>query len=57
MKVTFSLDDELVRKVREIAVEHHTTLTGMVRDYLEKLASEEAASGQKERASLERSFE
>ena len=37
MNLTLSLDDELVKKARKIAVERDTTLTGMVRGYLEKL--------------------
>ena len=59
MNVTLSLDDELVKEVRKIATERDTTLTGIVRDHLEKLAAEHAASGRKrrERAALERSFE
>ena len=59
VKVTLTLDDDLVKKVRKIAAERETTLTGMVRDYLEKTAAVEAASGRKrrERAALERSFE
>jgi hypothetical protein len=35
--------------VRKIAVERDTTLTGMVRDYLEQLAAEDAASGRRRR--------
>jgi len=59
MNLTLSLDDELVKKARKIAVERDTTLTGMVRDYLEKLAAEDAASGRRrrQRAVLESSFE
>ncbi len=59
MNVTLSLDKELVKKVRKIAVERDTTLTGMVRDYLEKLAVEHTASGRmrREREALECSFE
>jgi hypothetical protein len=34
MNVTLSLDDRLVKEVRKIAVEQDTTLTGLVRDYL-----------------------
>jgi Family of unknown function (DUF6364) len=34
MNITLSLDDELVKKVRKIAVDRETTLTGLVRDYL-----------------------
>jgi hypothetical protein len=58
VNITLSLDDKLVKEVRKIAVERDTTLTGLVRDYLEKLASENAASGRKrrEREALERSF-
>jgi hypothetical protein len=59
MNVTLSLDDELVRKVRKIAVERDTSLTGMVRDYLQTIAAEDSGSGRKrrEREALERSFE
>ena len=58
MNLTLSLEDELIKKVRKIAVERDTTLTGMVRDYLEKLAAENAASGRRrrEREALELSF-
>jgi len=59
MNVTLTLEDDLVRKVRKIAAERDTTLTGMVREYLEKTAAAEAASGRKRRelAALQRSFE
>ena len=59
MNVTLSLDDELVRKVRKIAVDRDSTLTGLVREYLQQLALEDAASGRKrrEREALNRSFE
>lgn len=58
MNVTLSLDDELVKTARKIAVERDTTLTGMIRDYLEQVAAE-AESGRKrrERRAAERSFE
>jgi hypothetical protein len=58
MKITLSLDDDLVKKVRKIAVERVTTLTGMVRDYLQGLAIEAASSGRRrrEREALEQSF-
>jgi hypothetical protein len=58
VNITLSLDDELVRKVRKIAVDRDSTLTGMVREYLEKLAAEDAASARRRRQidALERSF-
>lgn len=59
MNVTLSLNDKLVKEVRKIAVERETTLTGLVREYLEKLAAESAQSGRRrrEREALERSFQ
>jgi hypothetical protein len=58
MNITLSLDDKVVKAVRKIAVERDTTLTGLVREYLEKLAADNATSGRKrrEREALEKSF-
>lgn len=58
MNVTLSLDDKLVKKVRKIAVDRDTTLTRMIREYLERVVAEDSASGRKrrERETLERSF-
>jgi hypothetical protein len=58
MNITLSLDDRLVKDIKKLAVDRDTTLTGLVRDYLEKLAAENATSGRKrrEREALERSF-
>jgi hypothetical protein len=58
MNVTLSLDENLIKKVRKIAVDRDTTLAGIVRDRLESLVTEDAAGGRKrrEREALERSF-
>lgn len=58
MNVTLSLDDKLVKDIKKLAVDRDTTLTGLVREYLEKLAAENATSGRKRREmeALERSF-
>lgn len=58
MNITLSLDEKLVKDLRKIAVDRDTTLTGLVREYLEQLAAENAVSGRKrrEREALERSF-
>lgn len=58
MNVTLSLDDKLVKEVRKVAVERDTTLTGLVRDYLQQLAAENAVSGRRrrEREALKQSF-
>jgi hypothetical protein len=36
--ITLSLDEEMVRKVRKIALEKDTTLTALVRDFLTSVA-------------------
>ena len=58
MNITLSIDDGLVKEVRKIAVERDTTLTGLVRSYLQELADEHAKTGRKRREleALERSF-
>lgn len=39
MNITLSIDEAIVKKVRKIAFDKDTTLTAMVREYLETLAS------------------
>jgi hypothetical protein len=58
MNITLSLPEDLVKRVRKIAVDRDTTLTGLVREYLNELARQEAAAGRKrrEREAVERSF-
>ena len=59
MNITLSLDEDLIKEVRKIAVDRDTTLTGLVRQYLMELAAENSRSGRKRRDldALERSFE
>ena len=59
MNITLSLPEDLVKRVRKIAVDRDTTLTGLVREYLAELSRQEAAAGRtrRERQALERSFE
>jgi hypothetical protein len=58
MNITLSLDDKIVKELRKVAIDRDTTLTGLVREYLEKLAAENGTSGRKRREieALERSF-
>jgi Family of unknown function (DUF6364) len=58
MNVTLTLDDKLVKEVRKIAIDRDTTLTGLVREYLQQLAAESANSDKKRREleALEESF-
>ncbi len=61
MNVTLSLEDELVKTVRKIAVDRDTTMTAMIRDYLKQIvASADAKEAERKRQqldALERSFE
>jgi metal-responsive CopG/Arc/MetJ family transcriptional regulator len=59
MNITLTLDDKLVKEVRKIAADRDTTLTALVRAYLEQMAEENAKTGRKRREleALERSFE
>ena len=49
MNITLSLDDKLVKEVRKIAVERDTTLTGLVRAYLQQVAAEHGDSDRRRR--------
>jgi hypothetical protein len=53
-----SLDDKLVQKLRKIAAEQHTTLSGLIRDCLMRVAAEGSDSLRTRRGheALERSF-
>ena len=58
MNITLSLDEKLVKEVRKIAVDRDTTLTGLVREYLQKLAAENTKRDRQKRQleALERTF-
>jgi len=51
MNITLSLDENLVKEVRKIAVERDTTLTGMVRTYLQEVAAQHGS--ERKRRNLE----
>ena len=56
MNITLSIDDEVVKKVRKIAVDNDTTLTAMVREYLKSVANSDAAARQEHVSRLKESF-
>jgi len=59
MNITLSLPEDLVKRVRKIAVDRDTTLTCLVREYLTEIAKRDSMAGRKRREleALERSFE
>ena len=54
--ITMSLDDELLKKARKIAVEKDTSLTGLIREYLQQLVEREEGLKDLAAAELESLF-
>ena len=54
--ITLSVDEEVIRKVKKIALDRNTTLTAMVRDYLNALAARDEMARRRAAAELEESF-
>lgn len=55
--ITIATDDEILVKVRKLAVERHTTLTAMVREILQQLAAREDVRTEEVIAQLQESFD
>ena len=56
MNITLRVSDEVVRQVRKIAVDRNTTLTAMVREYLESVAARDAKAREQAVRALDDSF-
>ena len=56
MNITLSIDEEIMKKVRKIAIDKDTTLTAMVRDYLTRVASADVSTRRDTVAKLRASF-
>ena len=54
--ITLKVDDEIIRKVRKIAIDKNTTLTQMVREYLNLVAERDSNQKTHTLRELERSF-
>lgn len=54
--ITLSVDDDIIKKVRKIAIEKNTTLTAMVRDYLTSVATRNAQEKNEAIKKLRKSF-
>jgi hypothetical protein len=54
--ITLSVDAEVIKKVRKIAIDKNTTLTALVRDYLNALAETENHSKARRIQDLKSSF-
>ena len=56
MNITLNVDEDIVKKVRKIAIDKDTTLTAMVRDYLTWVATGDIAERERRVLLLEDSF-
>ena len=54
--ITLSVDDEIIKKVRKIAIDKNTTLTAMVRQFLTSVAALDAQEKNNALNKLQRSF-
>ena len=55
--ITLNVDDEIIKKVRKVAIEKNTTLTAMVRDFLAAVAKRDLQEKQEALRKLRQSFE
>ena len=55
--ITLSVEEEVIRKVRKIAIDKNTTLTQMVREYLISVAERDAAQKMRTLKGLEATFQ
>lgn len=56
MNITLSIDEQVVKKVRKIAVDQDTTLTAMVREYLKTVADSDTAERRERIRKLNETF-
>ena len=56
MNITLNVDEDIIKKVRKIAIDKDTTLTAMVRDYLTWVANGDAVERERRVLLLEDSF-
>ena len=54
--ITLRVDDEIIRKVRKVAIDKNTTLTAMVRNYLRSVAQRDESSKEQAARRLEQTF-
>ena len=54
--ITLNVDDEVIKKVKKIAIDKNSTMTAMIREYLQSLASREDLEMERKIARLEKSF-
>ena len=54
--ITLSVDDDIVKRVRKIAIDKNTTLTAMIREFLTSVAARDAQVKKEAVSKLHQSF-
>ena len=54
--ITLSVEDEIIKKVRKVAIDKNTTLTALVREFLTSVANQDAQKKDIAVANLRKSF-
>lgn len=55
--ITLRVEDDVIKKVRKLAIEKNTTLASLVRGYLQSLAKKEMSAGELIKDDLEETFD
>jgi hypothetical protein len=56
MNLTMTIDAKILKQARRAAMERHVSLTSLVRDYLQQLASKETDQSRRTALALKSSF-
>ena len=54
--ITLKVDDEIIKKVRKVAIDENSTMTAMIRNYLQSVADRESPEIERKIALLEKNF-
>ena len=54
--ITLKVDDEIIKKVRKVAIDENSTMTAMIRKYLQSIADRESPEIERKIALLEKNF-
>ena len=54
--ITLKVDDEIIKKVRKVAIDENSTMTAMIRNYLQSIADRESPEQERKIVLLEKSF-
>jgi len=54
--ITLNVDDDVIKKVRKIAIDKNSTMTAMIRNFLQSIAERENLEKERKIIMLEKSF-